>query len=79
MLHLSSGARLEGDDELVYRAVDLEQAGGDGLYVADIAETTELPEDVVHAVVQALVDQQVLVAGPRDDQLGARYTTGPAA
>ena len=78
MLHLSSGTRLDGDDELVYRAVDLEQAGGDGLYVADIAEATELPEDVVRSVVQALVDQQVLAAGARDDQLGPRYTTGPA-
>lgn len=79
MLHLSSGARLDGDDELVYRAVDQEQAGGDGLYVVDIAETTALPEERVRAVVQGLVDQEALRATVRDDQLGHRYVTGPAA
>ena len=57
MLHLSSGVRLDGDDELVYRAVDDQQAGGDGLYVADIAEAVELPEDRVRDVVQGLVAQ----------------------
>ena len=78
MLHLSSGTRLEGDAELVYRAVDLEQAGGDGMYVADLAETTGLPEDRVRAVVADLVAQEVLRATVEDDQLGPRYVTGPA-
>ncbi len=35
MLHLRNGARLEGDEELVFRAVDDEQAAGDGLYAAE--------------------------------------------
>lgn len=78
MLHLSSGVRLDGDDELVFRAVDDQQAAGDGLYVADIAEAVELPEDRVRDVVQGLLAQEVLSAGARDDQLGPRYVTGPA-
>ncbi len=78
MLHLSSGVRLDGDDEIVFRTVDLQQAGGDGLYVADIAEAAGIAEERVREVVQGLVDQEVLTAGPRDDQLGARYVTGPA-
>lgn len=78
MLHLSSGVRLEGDQELVYRAVDDQQAGGDGLYVADIAEATELPEERVRPVVDDLVAQEVLRATVSDDQLGARYVTGAA-
>lgn len=78
MLHLSSGVRLEGDGELVFRAVDLEQAGGDGLYIADIVEASQLPEDRVRAAVVGLLEQEVLAEGPRDDQLGARYVTGRA-
>lgn len=78
MLHLASGVRLDGDDELVFRAVDLEQAGGDGLYVADIAEATTLPEDRVRAVVRGLLDQEVLRESVLDDELGARYVLGPA-
>jgi DNA-binding IclR family transcriptional regulator len=78
MLHLSSGVRLDGDDEIVFRTVDLEQAGGDGLYVADIAEAAGLPEERVREVVEGLVAQEVLSPSARDDQLGARYVTGPA-
>lgn len=78
MLHLSSGVRLDGDDELVFRAVDDEQAGGDGLYVADVAESTGLSEDRVRDVVGGLVAQEVLRPTVVDDQLGARYVTGPA-
>ncbi len=40
MLHLPNGARLDGDEETVFTAVDDGQAGGDGLYAADIAEAT---------------------------------------
>ena len=79
MLHLTSGVRLEGDQEAVYSAVDDEQAAGDGLYVADIAETTGLAEDRVRAAVAALVDLEVLQATARDDQLGERYVKGRAA
>lgn len=78
MLHLSSGTRLDGDEELVFRAVDDEQAGGDGLYVADIAEATSLSEERVREVVQVLLDQEVLAGRAPDDQLGPRYVTGPA-
>lgn len=78
MLHLSSGTRLEGDAELVYRAVDLQQAAGDGLYVADIAEATGLPEDRARAVVADLAAQEVLSPTVEDDQLGPRWVTGPA-
>ena len=78
MLHLSSGVRLDGDGELVFRAVDLEQAGGDGLYVADIAEATGMSDDAVRAVVDDLVAQEVLSPTVSDDQLGPRYVTGPA-
>ena len=78
MLHLSSGVRLEGDEEIVYRQVDLEQASGDGLYVADLVEATGIPEARVREVVAALVDQEALAEGARDDQLGARYVKGRA-
>ena len=78
VLHLPGGARLEGDEEIVYRQVDLDQAGGDGVYVADLAEATEIPEARVREVVAGLVDQEVLAEGARDDQLGARYLKGRA-
>ena len=78
MLHLSSGARLEDDEEIVYRQVDLEQSSGDGLYVADLVESTGIPQARVREVVASLVDQEVLAAGARDDQLGARYVKGRA-
>ena len=79
MLHLTSGVRLEGDLEAVYSAVDDEQAGGDGLYVADLVEATGLSEDRVGSAVRALVDLDVLQATVRDDQLGERYVKGRAA
>ena len=78
MLHLRNGVRLDGDEEIVFRTVDLEQAAGDGLYVADIADSSGLPEDRVRDVVAALVAQEVLSAGARDDQLGARYVKARA-
>lgn len=79
MLHLTSGVRLEGDQETVYSAVDDEQAGGDGLYAADIAESTGLPEERVRAAVAALVDLDVLQPTVSDDQLGQRYVRGRGA
>ena len=78
MLHLPSGTRIDGDEELVYRAVDLDQAGGDGLYAADIAEATGLPQDQVLEVVSALLAKDVLEGRAPDDQLGPRYVTGRA-
>ena len=78
MLQLTSGVRLEGDQETVYSAVDDEQAGGDGLYVADMAESTGLPEERVRAAVAALVDLEVLQPSTEDDQLGSRYVRGRA-
>lgn len=78
VLHLSSGVRLDGDEEIVFRQVDLEQAAGDGLYVADVAEATGLPEERVRQVVAVLVDREVLQEGARDDQLGPRYVRGRA-
>ena len=78
MLHLRNGARLEGDEEIVFRAVDLEQAAGDGLYAADVAEATGIPEDQVRTVLQGLADQEVLAVGYTDDQLGPRYVTSRA-
>lgn len=79
MLQLPNGARLEGDEEIVYRTIDLEQAGGDGLYAADIAESTGLPEPRVQVVLASLVDQEILAAGARDDALGPRYVRSRAS
>ena len=79
MRQLISGVRLDGDQETVYTAVDDEQAAGDGLYVADLVESTGLSEGRVRAAVAALVDLDVLEAGARDDQLGERYVRGVAA
>ena len=73
MLQLPNGVRLEGDEERVYGVVDEEQAGGDGVYVADIAEATSLPEDDVRRVAEALVDREVLRVVTRDDELGPQY------
>ena len=78
MLHLRNGVRLDGDEEIVFRTVDLEQAAGDGLYAADIAESAGLPESRVRDVVAALVAQEVLAEGAHDDQLGARYVKARA-
>ncbi len=78
MLHLRNGVRLDGDEEIVFRTVDLEQAGGDGLYVADIAESSRLPEERVREVLASLVAQEVLATAARDDLLGPRYVTSRA-
>ena len=78
MLHLSSGVRLDGDDEIVFRQVDLEEAGGDGLYAADLEESTGLSAQQVRQALANLVDSEVLVATTTDDQLGARYVKGRA-
>ena len=76
MLHLPNGARLEGDEEIVFNAVDDGQAGGDGLYAADIAEATGLPSDRVTSALSVLVDRQVLRTTVVDDQFGPRYVRG---
>lgn len=73
VLHLSSGVRLDGDEEIVYRQLDLEQAAGDGMYVADLAEATGIGEPRVREVVASLVAQEVLAGGAHDDRLGVRY------
>jgi hypothetical protein len=78
MLNLTSGVRLEGDEELVFRTVDAEQAAGVGLYVADILESSGLTEDRVRAAVATLLASDALEEGPRDDQLGPRYVVGRA-
>ncbi len=65
MLQLPGGARLDSDDELVHRPVEDGRSGGDGLYVAAIAEATELPEARVREVVAGLADQQVLTGACR--------------
>ena len=73
MLHLPTGARLEGDEETVFTAVDDGQAGGDGLYAADVAEATGLPSERVTSALGVLVDRAVLRTTVVDDQLGPRY------
>ena len=73
MLHLPNGARLEGDEETVFNAVDDGQAGGDGLYAADVAEATGLPSERVTSALGVLVDRAVLATTIVDDQLGPRY------
>ncbi len=76
MLHLPNGARIDGDAETVYTAVDDGQAGGDGLYAADIAEATGLPVDQVRSLIGDLVAQDVLAPTVTDEQLGPRYVRG---
>ena len=78
MLHLSSGVRLDADEEIVYLQVDQDQAAGDGLYAADIADATGIAMQRVREVVAALLDREVLQEGAHDDQLGARYVRGRA-
>lgn len=78
MVRLASGVDVTGDAELVYRAVDEGQAGGDGLYVADLVEATELSEQQVRVAVAGLVDQEVLAPVGSDDQLGPRYVLSRA-
>lgn len=76
MLHLPNGARLDGDEETVYSAVDDGQAAGDGLYAADIAEATGLDSARVTSALEVLVEREVLATGAPDDQLGPRYVRG---
>jgi hypothetical protein len=77
VLHLPSGVRLEGDEEAVYSAVDDGQAGGDGLYAADVAEATGLDSSRVTSAVEVLVEREVLATTHVDPDLGPRYVRGP--
>ena len=77
MLHLPSGVRLDGDQETVYSAVDDGQAGGDGLYAADVAETTGLESARVTSALEVLVEREVLATTHVDPVLGPRYVRGP--
>jgi hypothetical protein len=77
VLHLPSGVRLEGDQETVYSAVDDGQAGGDGLYAADIAEATGLDDARVTSALEVLVEREVLGTTVVDPDLGPRYVRGP--
>ena len=77
MLHLPSGVRLDGDQETVYSAVDDGQAGGDGLYAADVAEATGLYSAAVTSALEVLVEREVLTTTHVDPQLGPRYVRGP--
>ena len=76
MLHLPNGARVDGDEETVWSAVDDGQAGGDGLYAADIAEATGLDTARVTSALAALVDREVLTTTYVDPELGPRYVRG---
>jgi len=76
VLHLPSGVRLEGDEETVYTAVDDGQAGGDGLYAADVAEATGLDSARVTSALAVLVDREVLTPTISDPVLGPRYVRG---
>ncbi len=74
MLRLPSGVVLEGDREVVYRAVDDEQAVGDGVYAADLAEATGLPEERVKVLLDQLVGEEVLETTRTPDEVyGLRY------
>ena len=77
MLHLPNGARVDGDEETVWSAVDDGQAGGDGLYAADIAEATGLDTARVTSALAVLVDREVLTTTYVDPELGPRYVRGP--
>ena len=77
MLHLTNGVRLEGDEETVWSAVDDGQAGGDGVYAADVAEATGLPTERVTSALAVLLDRAALATTFVDEQLGPRYVRGP--
>ena len=77
MLHLPSGVRLDGDEETVWSAVDDGQAGGDGLYAADVAEATGLDSARVTSELEVLVEREVLATTHLDPELGPRYVRGP--
>lgn len=76
VLHLPNGARIDGDEEAVFNAVDDGQAGGDGLYAADVAEATGLDSARVTSALAALVDREVLATTVTDPVLGPRYVRG---
>jgi hypothetical protein len=74
VLRLPNGAHLDGDEERVYLSFDDEEAGGDGVFVADLVESTGLPEERVRAVLEDLVGQEVLHRSTFvDDTYGPRY------
>ena len=77
MLHLTNGVRLEGDEEAVWSAVDDGQAGGDGVYAADVVEATGLPSERVTSALAALLDREALSTTISDEQYGPRYVRGP--
>lgn len=77
MLRLPNGVDLDGDEERVYLSFDDEEAGGDGVFVADLAESTGLPEERVRALLDDLVDREVLHRTHFvDDTYGHRYLRG---
>lgn len=79
MLRLPNGTHLDGDQETVYRSFDDEEAGGDGVFPADVAEATGLPVERVKALLDDLVAQDVLATTAfTDDVYGARYVRSRA-
>lgn len=76
VLHLTNGTRLEGDEETVWSSVDDGQAGGDGVYAADVAEATGLPSERVTSALAALLDRGALATTVVDPELGPRYVRG---
>ena len=76
MLQLTSGVRIDADQEVVYTAVDDGQAGGDGLYAADVAEATGLDPARVTSALEVLVEREVLATTHVDPDLGPRYVRG---
>jgi hypothetical protein len=74
VLRLPNGVHLEGDEERVYLSFDEEEAGGDGVFAADLAESTGLPQERVQALLDDLVTQEVLHRSQFvDDVYGPRY------
>jgi hypothetical protein len=76
VLQLPNGARVDGDEETVWSAVDDGQAGGDGLYAADVAEATGLEPGRVTSALEVLVEREVLATTHVDPVLGPRYVRG---
>ena len=80
MLRLPNGTHLEGDAEKVFTAFDDEDAAGDGVYPADLAEATGLPEERVRVLLDELVGQDVLATTRfSDDVYGVRYRRAQGA
>lgn len=74
VLRLPNGTHLDGDRERIYVSLDEEQAGGDGVYAADVAEATGLPEEQVRTVLEQLVADDVLTRLEHaDPTYGPRY------